>query len=55
MAELDSQQIIEYFHRCYKAVDGLWFMKVEEKIGFAAATKQTQLYVTPTKFTFINL
>ena len=37
MAELDCQQIIEYFHRCYKAVDGLWFMKVEEKIGFDAA------------------
>ena len=37
MAELDSQQIIEYFHRCYKAVDGLWFMKVEEKIGFDSA------------------
>jgi hypothetical protein len=37
MSELDSQQIIEYFHRCYKAVDGLWFMKVEEKIGFDSA------------------
>ena len=37
MAELDCQQLIEYFHRCYKAVDGLWFMKVEEKIGFDAA------------------
>ena len=37
MAELGSQQIIEYFHRCYKAVDGLWFMKVEEKIGFDSA------------------
>jgi len=34
MAELGCQQIIEYFHRCYKALDGLWFMKVEEKIGF---------------------
>jgi hypothetical protein len=37
MSELDSQQIIEYFHRCYKAVDGLWFMKVEDKIGFDSA------------------
>jgi hypothetical protein len=37
MSELDSQQIIKYFHRCYKAVDGLWFMKVEDKIGFDSA------------------
>jgi hypothetical protein len=37
MAELDSQQIIKYFHRCYKAVDGLWFMKVEERYGFDSA------------------
>jgi len=37
MLELDSQQIIEYFHRCYKAVDGLWFMKAEEKYGFDCA------------------
>jgi len=37
MAELGCQQISEYFHRCYKAVDGLWFMKIEEKIGFDAA------------------
>lgn len=37
MTELDCQQIIEYFRRCYQAVDGLWFMKVEEKIGFDSA------------------
>ena len=37
MTELDRQQIINYFHRCYQAVDGLWFMKVEEKIGFDSA------------------
>ena len=37
MAELDSQQIIKYFRRCYKAVDGLWFMKVEEQHGFDRA------------------
>ncbi len=37
MVELDSQQIIEYFQRCYKAVDGLWFMKVEEQYGFDRA------------------
>lgn len=37
MVELDSQQIIEYFQRCYKAVDGLWFMKVEKQYGFDRA------------------
>jgi hypothetical protein len=37
MTELDCQQTIEYFRRCYQAVDGLWFMKVEEKIGFDSA------------------
>jgi hypothetical protein len=37
MAELTSQQIAEYFSRSYKTVDGLWFMKVEEKYGFDAA------------------
>jgi hypothetical protein len=37
MTELSCQEIIKYFHRCYHAVDGLWFMKVEEKIGFEAA------------------
>jgi hypothetical protein len=37
MIELDSQQVIDYFHRCYKAMDGLWFMKVEEKYGFDSA------------------
>ena len=37
MAELSGQQSIEYFRRCYKTVDGLWFMKVEEKYGFDAA------------------
>jgi hypothetical protein len=34
MAKLKNQQILEYFSRSYKAVDGLWFMKVEEKFGF---------------------
>jgi hypothetical protein len=37
MTELDCQQIIEYFRRCYHAADGLWFMKAEEKIGFDSA------------------
>jgi len=34
MIKLTDKQIAEYFHRCYTAVDGLWFMKVEEKDGF---------------------
>jgi len=37
MIELTPEQIKEYFHRSYTAVDGLWFMKVEEKFGFEAA------------------
>ena len=37
MESLTDSQIIEYYHRCYKAVDGLWFMKVEEKFGFGIA------------------
>ena len=37
MRHLTNQQIIEFFHRSYKASDGLWFMKVEEKYGFDAA------------------
>ena len=37
MIELTDKQIAEYFHRCYKTVDGLWFMKVEEKYGFEVA------------------
>lgn len=30
MSTLTNQQIIDYFHRTYKAADGLWFMS--EKI-----------------------
>jgi hypothetical protein len=37
MGELTDKEIAEYFHRSYTAVDGLWFMKVEEKLGFDAA------------------
>ena len=37
MDSLMDEQIAEYFHRSYKAVDGLWFMKVEEKYGFDTA------------------
>ncbi|MGQ9651534.1 MAG: DUF6125 family protein [Phycisphaerae bacterium] len=37
MIELTEQQKAEYFHRSYIAVDGLWFMKMEEQCGFDAA------------------
>jgi hypothetical protein len=37
MIELSDKQVLEYYHRSYTAVDGLWFMKVEEKYGFNAA------------------
>ncbi len=33
MAEISDRQIADYFHRSYAAVDGLWFMKIEEKYG----------------------
>ena len=37
MNKLNEQQIVDYFNRSYKAVDGLWFMKVEKKYGFDSA------------------
>ena len=37
MAELTPEQIARYHHHSYAAVDGLWFLKVEEKYGFEAA------------------
>ena len=37
MTKLRSEQVAEYFSRSYKAVDGLWFMKVENELGFDAA------------------
>jgi hypothetical protein len=37
MTALNEEQVAEFFHRSYTAVDGLWFMKVEEKYGFATA------------------
>ena len=37
MIQLTPEQIAEYFHRSYAAVDGLWFMKIEEKYGFDVA------------------
>ena len=42
MIELKSEQIIEYFKRSYTAVDGLWFVKLEEKYGFDAALEIDQ-------------
>lgn len=37
MSELTPEQIIKYYHRSYKIVDGLWFVKTEEKFGFDTA------------------
>ena len=37
MIQLNDKQITEYLHRCYTTVDGLWFMKLEEKYGFDTA------------------
>jgi hypothetical protein len=37
MIQLTPEQIAEYFHHSYTKVDGLWFMKIEEKYGFDAA------------------
>ena len=34
MIPLTDEQRAEYLRRSYTAVDGLWFMKVEEKYGF---------------------
>jgi len=35
--KLTDKEIAEYLHRCYTAVDGLMFVKVEEKYGFDVA------------------
>ncbi|HNU39958.1 MAG TPA: DUF6125 family protein, partial [Methanothrix sp.] len=37
MSDLTEEQKTEYFRRSYTAVDGLWFMKVEESLGFEQA------------------
>jgi hypothetical protein len=37
MNDLTDEQRTEYFRRSYTAVDGLWFMKAEEKLGFEGA------------------
>ncbi len=38
MFELNDKQVADFFRRSYTAVDGLWFMKAEEKYGFEAAS-----------------
>lgn len=35
--QLTAARQAEYLHLCYSRVDGLWFLKVEEKFGFDAA------------------
>jgi len=35
--KLTGKDTAEYLNRCYSAVDGLWFVKTEEKYGFDAA------------------
>ena len=37
MIELNHKQAAEFYYRSYTTVDGLWFMKVEEKYGFDTA------------------
>ena len=37
MIDLTDNQASQFFHRSYSAVDGLWFIKVEEKYGFETA------------------
>ena len=37
MIQMTAEQIAEFWHRSYASVDGLWFMKVEEKYGFDVA------------------
>ena len=42
MTDLTEEQKAEYFRRSYTAVDGLWFMKVEERLGFDEACSWTR-------------
>ena len=39
MIRLNKEQVIEYFRRSYTAVDGLWFMRVEDNCGFDTALR----------------
>ena len=35
--QFSDKQIAQYLLRCFTSVDGMWFMKVEEKYGFDTA------------------
>lgn len=37
MTKFTDRDKAEYFHRSYKSVDGLWFLKTEEKYDFETA------------------
>ncbi len=37
VVKLTGQQVAAYFQRSYTAVDGLWFMKLEERADFETA------------------
>ena len=37
MSQFSDREKAEYYHRCYKAVDGLWFVKTEERFDFTTA------------------
>jgi hypothetical protein len=37
MSVFSDKDKAEYYHRCYKTVDGLWFVKSEEKFDFDTA------------------
>jgi hypothetical protein len=37
MKQLPEKDKAEYYHRCYKTVDGLWFVKAEDKYSFEDA------------------
>jgi len=39
MIKLSPDQIAQYLHRSYTTVDGLWFIKAEEALGFDAALR----------------
>ncbi len=42
MVRLNNKQTINYLHRSFTAVDGLWFLKVEDKYTFDEALKIDQ-------------
>ena len=39
MKKLKNADIIDYLYQSYSKVDGLWFMKIEEELGFDRALK----------------